>query len=207
MSALLRQKIDPDDIVQEVAISCINAFHDVDLSRGDPFDWVSEMIRRRVVDAGRHFTGAEKRDAQREVPLAGRYRETVGWTDGAAGGQHDDAQRGLLTSRTRIENGSRDRSTGRRCSNGSANAISAIAADQGDRRETRQVRRSNSGLVDSIAPAAPDYTGAIDRALAPGPYETGRTGPGPCESGRMPHQATQRSHGRGAKRRYGEGIR
>ena len=56
MSPLLRQKLDPDDIVQEVALSCIHAFRDVDLSRGDPFDWVSEMIKRRVIDAGRHFT-------------------------------------------------------------------------------------------------------------------------------------------------------
>jgi RNA polymerase sigma-70 factor (ECF subfamily) len=71
MSPALRQKLDPDDIVQDVAVSCVNAFADVDLNRGDPFEWICEMVRRRVIDAARRFSSSEKRALQREVPIAG----------------------------------------------------------------------------------------------------------------------------------------
>lgn len=69
MSAQLRQKVDPDDILQEVSVTCVRSMGEMDLSDWEPFDWVCQVARRRVMDAGRKFFGAEKRDVRREVPM------------------------------------------------------------------------------------------------------------------------------------------
>ena len=71
MSASLRQKVDPEDIVQEISISCVRSVGEVDLTNRDPFDWVCHVARRRIVDAARMYKGADKRALYREVPLAG----------------------------------------------------------------------------------------------------------------------------------------
>jgi RNA polymerase sigma-70 factor (ECF subfamily) len=71
MSVALRQKIDADDLMQEVVMSCLQAQAEVDLTERDLFGWVCQMAQRRIVDAGRKFTGAKKRDASREVSLHG----------------------------------------------------------------------------------------------------------------------------------------
>lgn len=85
MSAALRQKIDADDLIQEVVMSCLQAQAEVDLTERDLFGWVCHMAQRRIIDAGRKFTGAKKRDAGREVSLHG----------GRAGGS-EEGQQGLI---------------------------------------------------------------------------------------------------------------
>jgi len=72
MSATLRQKVDPDDVLQEVVISCLNALDDVDLNDRDPFSWMCQVAQRRIMDAGRKYVGAQKRAAARETPLQAR---------------------------------------------------------------------------------------------------------------------------------------
>ena len=71
MSASLQQKVDPDDVVQEISMSCIRSVGDIDLSERNPFDWVCHVARRRIVDAARMYKGTDKRALNREVPLAG----------------------------------------------------------------------------------------------------------------------------------------
>ena len=71
MSASLQRKVDAEDVVQEIAMSCVRAVGDVDLSNRHPFDWVCQMARRRIVDAARMYKGTDKRALNREVPLAG----------------------------------------------------------------------------------------------------------------------------------------
>lgn len=70
MSGPLQQKLDPDDVVQEISISCIRSLPDVDLSDRRPFDWVCQVARRRIIDAARKYQGTDKRAVGREVPLA-----------------------------------------------------------------------------------------------------------------------------------------
>jgi len=65
----LRRKVEPDDIFQEVSVDAVRSFADVDLSERDPFSWLCQVAERRIVDAHRHFFGAQKRDAGREVGL------------------------------------------------------------------------------------------------------------------------------------------
>lgn len=65
----LRRKIEPEDIFQEVSIDCLRSLPDVDLSERDPFGWLCQVAERRIIDAHRHFVGAQKRAASREQPL------------------------------------------------------------------------------------------------------------------------------------------
>lgn len=65
----LKRKVEPDDILQEAAISCLNAFPDIDFQKIDMFSWVCQQCERRIIDAHRHFFGAQKRDAGREIGL------------------------------------------------------------------------------------------------------------------------------------------
>ena len=69
MSPQLQTKVDPDDILQEVSVTCVRSMGEIDLTDWEPFDWVCQVARRRVMDAGRKFFGAEKRDIRREVAI------------------------------------------------------------------------------------------------------------------------------------------
>lgn len=71
MSASLQQKIDPEDVVQEISITCVRSVGDIDLEGRHPYDWVCQVARRRIVDAARRYKGTDKRALDREVPLSG----------------------------------------------------------------------------------------------------------------------------------------
>lgn len=71
MSKSLRQKIDPEDVLQEVCLSCVKSFTAIDLVDRSPFDWVCQVARRRIMDQGRRYSGTEKRAVNREVGLSG----------------------------------------------------------------------------------------------------------------------------------------
>jgi RNA polymerase sigma-70 factor (ECF subfamily) len=78
MSKSLQQKVDAEDVIQEVCLSCVNSFSEVDLSERHPFDWVCQVARRRIIDQGRKYKGTEKRAIDREIGMSG------GSTDQAA---------------------------------------------------------------------------------------------------------------------------
>ena len=66
LGANLRGKVEPDDIYQEVSVYAAMNHEQVDFSGADPFGWFCEIARRKILDAGRHFS-AQKRAAGREV--------------------------------------------------------------------------------------------------------------------------------------------
>jgi RNA polymerase sigma-70 factor (ECF subfamily) len=69
MSTALQQKIGADDILQETGISCLDALPEIDFADRSPFEWICHVAKRRIVDAGRRYAGAQKRDLKREVGL------------------------------------------------------------------------------------------------------------------------------------------
>lgn len=71
MSTALQQKLDPDDVLQEVSISCMRSLPDIELSDREPFAWVCQVAKRRIIDAGRRFQGTDKRSLAREKRLVG----------------------------------------------------------------------------------------------------------------------------------------
>lgn len=73
----LRRKIEPDDVLQEVALSAMGAIEEIDLGDRDPFNWLCRLAERRIIDAHRRFF-AQKRDADKEVALQGGSRSGEG---------------------------------------------------------------------------------------------------------------------------------
>ena len=69
LSDAMRRKVDPEDLAQEVHMECVRALPEVDISQRDPFNWACQVAERRIIDAHRHYFGAQKRDAARELPL------------------------------------------------------------------------------------------------------------------------------------------
>lgn len=69
LSDSLKRKIEAEDILQEAAVSCLNAFDDIDFQKIDMFSWICQQCQRRIIDAHRHFFEAQKRDAGKEIGL------------------------------------------------------------------------------------------------------------------------------------------
>jgi len=65
----LRRKVEPDDVFQETSAEAVRALPTAELGDRDPFSWLCQIAERRIIDMHRHFFGAQKRDAGREVPL------------------------------------------------------------------------------------------------------------------------------------------
>lgn len=65
----LRSKIEPDDVLQEVSATAIRSLKEDVSAEGDPFSWLCQIAQHKIIDNHRHFFGAQKRAAGREVPL------------------------------------------------------------------------------------------------------------------------------------------
>ena len=77
LSAGLRPKIAPSDIVQETMIEAFRQFPSFEgQSERDLLAWLRKMLVNNVADAARRFRGASKRDVRRERPMA--HPEVVG---------------------------------------------------------------------------------------------------------------------------------
>lgn len=83
LGTALRRKVEPDDVFQETSAEAVRSLPTVDLGDREPFSWLCQLAERRIIDLARHFFGAQKRDAGREVPLG-------------AGGGGDTQQPGLI---------------------------------------------------------------------------------------------------------------
>ena len=69
LGAGLRRKVEPDDVFQETSAEAVRALPTAELGDRDPFSWLCQIAERRIIDLHRHFFGAQKRDAGREVAL------------------------------------------------------------------------------------------------------------------------------------------
>ena len=69
LGASLRRKVEPQDVLQETAVSALNALSHTDLSQREPFSWLCQIADQRIIDLHRKFFGSKKRDAGREASL------------------------------------------------------------------------------------------------------------------------------------------
>lgn len=68
MGPALRQRVEAEDIFQEVAAAAVASMNELDFSERGPFGWLCEIVQRRIVDADRRFS-AQKRSAHKEVGI------------------------------------------------------------------------------------------------------------------------------------------
>jgi RNA polymerase sigma-70 factor (ECF subfamily) len=76
MSAELRRKIEPQDVLQEVSISALQSLAEVVLTDRDPFLWLCQLAHRRIIDSHRRFIASQKRSSKREVAQQSPAAET-----------------------------------------------------------------------------------------------------------------------------------
>jgi RNA polymerase sigma-70 factor (ECF subfamily) len=69
LSAAMRRKVEPEDVLQEVTADALRSLEAIDLADRDPFRWLCQLVQRRIVDAHRRLFGAQKRAASREISL------------------------------------------------------------------------------------------------------------------------------------------
>ena len=83
LGAQLRQKLEVDDIVQEVSVEAVRALPQAEFEHRDPFSWLCQIAERRIIDAHRKHFGAQRRDGNREIPLGppGESTERPGLID------------------------------------------------------------------------------------------------------------------------------
>lgn len=69
MGLRLKRKLEPEDVLQEVAAEAARLLPETELAEREPFGWLCQLAQRRIIDAHRRFFEAQKRDAGREVSL------------------------------------------------------------------------------------------------------------------------------------------
>jgi RNA polymerase sigma-70 factor, ECF subfamily len=67
LGTALRGKVEPQDVLQEVAIKALRELPRTDFTTLDPFGWLCHLAEQCIVDGHRHFA-AGKRAAGRETP-------------------------------------------------------------------------------------------------------------------------------------------
>lgn len=71
MGPQLQQKVEADDIYQEVCSNAVRSAPEMTFSNDGPFGWFCELAERRIVDERRKFT-SQKRDSDRERGIHGK---------------------------------------------------------------------------------------------------------------------------------------
>src|SRR5262245_34676970 len=61
LGSALRGKLEPQDVLQELAVKALKELPQSDLSSRDPFGWLCHLAEQCIVDDHRHFA-ADKRD-------------------------------------------------------------------------------------------------------------------------------------------------
>jgi RNA polymerase sigma-70 factor (ECF subfamily) len=65
-------RVDPDDVLQEAYLAAAQRLpHFARQSDASPFIWVRLIVQQTLIDVHRRHFGAQRRDAGREVPIAG----------------------------------------------------------------------------------------------------------------------------------------
>ena len=67
LGSVLRGKLEPQDVLQELAVKSLRELPNTDLATRDPFGWLCHLAEQCIVDGHRHFA-ADKRASAKEVP-------------------------------------------------------------------------------------------------------------------------------------------
>lgn len=71
LGAALARKVEVDDVLQEITLEALRRVEELKSSDRDPFGWLCQIAEYRLIDIHRHFFGAQKRAAHREVDFSG----------------------------------------------------------------------------------------------------------------------------------------
>ena len=69
LGSRLKQKVEPDDILQETTIDAVRRSAEFDQLQRDSFGWLCQIAEHRLIDAHRRFFQSQKRAGDREVSI------------------------------------------------------------------------------------------------------------------------------------------
>src|SRR5258708_39180152 len=69
LGTALAQKVEADDVLQEVSLEALRRAGELAGIERDPFGWLCQIAEYRLIDVHRRYFGAQRRDAGREVGL------------------------------------------------------------------------------------------------------------------------------------------
>ncbi len=69
LGTALAQKVEADDVLQEVTLDALRRAGELAATDRDPFGWLCQIAEHRLIDIHRKLFGAQKRAAGREVGL------------------------------------------------------------------------------------------------------------------------------------------
>jgi RNA polymerase sigma-70 factor, ECF subfamily len=69
LGARLRQKVEPEDILQETTIDAVRRVAEFESLQRDPFGWLCQIAEHRLIDAHRRFFQSQKRAGEKEVSI------------------------------------------------------------------------------------------------------------------------------------------
>ena len=78
MSTVLRKRIEPVDVLQDVALRATESIDELADPCIDVMSWLFRQCERRIIDAHRKYVAAQKRDVRREIGEAGASGDTSG---------------------------------------------------------------------------------------------------------------------------------
>lgn len=76
LGTALGQKVEADDVLQEVTLEALRRAGELADVERDPFGWLCQIAEYRLIDIHRKFFGAQKRAAGREVGLDAPANDT-----------------------------------------------------------------------------------------------------------------------------------
>lgn len=69
LGSRLKQKVEPEDILQETTIDAVRRSGEFDQLQREPFGWLCQIAEHRLIDAHRRFFQSQKRAGEREVSI------------------------------------------------------------------------------------------------------------------------------------------
>jgi RNA polymerase sigma-70 factor (ECF subfamily) len=65
----MKTRVEADDILQDLSVVALKRLADLAAPTRDPFPWLCHLSEQRIIDTHRRLFGAQKRAAERQVPL------------------------------------------------------------------------------------------------------------------------------------------
>jgi RNA polymerase sigma-70 factor (ECF subfamily) len=65
----MKTRVEADDIFQDLSVVALNRLADLSVPSCEPFAWLCHLSEQRIIDTHRRLFGAQKRAANRQVPL------------------------------------------------------------------------------------------------------------------------------------------
>jgi len=76
----MKSRVEADDIFQDLSVVALNRLSDLSTPTRDLFPWLCHLSEQRIIDTHRRLFGAQKRAADRQVPLNTPLRGDSGGT-------------------------------------------------------------------------------------------------------------------------------